>query len=78
MRVRGKIKFKLKYRPKLQGGLKRKIARVSGVRIDQAVTCPNCGTPMLLSPKPSTFQCKRCARELTAEQALAILEMAGA
>jgi len=67
-----KIRRRLQRRPR-----KRKVARVSNVSIDQPVVCPSCGNSMRLS-ELLTFQCKRCAQELTAEEALIILETAGA
>ena len=56
---------------------KGKVARVAGVRVDQLVTCPSCGDPMHLS-ELGMFSCKQCKHELTAEQALAVLEAVGA
>ena len=56
---------------------KRKVARVAGVRVDQLVMCPSCRDPMHLS-ELSTFTCKHCIRELTAEQALTLGELHGA
>jgi len=73
MRVPRKISFK--YRPGLRRRRKSKVARVSGVRIDQPVACPSCGNAMRLSAL-WIFKCKQCAQELTAEEALTILEKA--
>jgi len=76
MGLRGKIRFKL--RPRLRRRpRKRKAARVPGVRIDEPVSCPSCGSQMRWSVL-LTFKCKQSAQELTAEEALIMLEMAGA
>jgi hypothetical protein len=68
---------KLRFRAKVRRHRKIKVARVAGVRVDQQVTCPSCCGPMHLS-ELWQFNCERCKQELTAEQALAILEIAGA
>src|SRR5579862_425722 len=73
VRIPGRIK--LRYR--LRSPNNRKIARVTrttSVRVDQAVACPGCGNPMQLSDL-WTFKCKCCVQELTADQALSILDM---
>lgn len=75
MRVQGKTVFK--YRPKLRRRRSRKVARALGVRIDEPVGCPSCGNLMRLS-ELCTFKCQQCAQELTTDEALVILEMAGA
>ena len=76
MSLRGKIRFN--YRPRLKRRpRKRKVARVSGVRIDEPVVCLSCGMQMRLSAS-STFKCQRCAQELTGDEALLLLEAAGA
>src|SRR5580692_6977530 len=72
MRVPGLAK--LKHGARLRRPRKRKIARVAGVRVDQLVMCPSCGESMHLS-ELSTFTCKHCIRELTAEQALTLGEL---
>jgi hypothetical protein len=68
---------KLKHGARVRRPRTRKIARVAGVRVDQLVMCPSCGEPMHLS-ELSTFTCKHCIRELTAEQALTLGELPGA
>ena len=75
MRVPGLAKLKRGERARRPRN--RKIARVAGVRVDQLVMCPSCGEPMHLS-ELSTFTCKHCIRELTAEQALTLGELPGA
>jgi tRNA(Ile2) C34 agmatinyltransferase TiaS len=75
MRVPGLRKFKL--RAKMRRHRKSKVARVAAVRVDQQVTCPSCGGRMHLS-ELWKFNCEQCKQEITAEQAFAILETAGA
>ena len=75
MRVPGLKKFK--FRAKARRHRKSKVVRVAGVRVDQQVTCPSCCGPMQLS-ELWQFNCEQCKHELTAEQALAFLETAGA
>lgn len=75
--MRARRKIRLKVRSRLRRRRKRKVARVREVSVDQPVACPSCGNLMRLS-ESWTFECKKCVRELTAEQALTILEMAGA
>jgi tRNA(Ile2) C34 agmatinyltransferase TiaS len=75
MQVPGLKKFK--FRAKVRRHRKSKVARVAGVRVDQQVTCPSCGGPMHLS-ELWQFNCEQCKQELSPEQALTILEMAGA
>ena len=75
MRVRGKLGFK--YRPKIPPRRKKKVARVPGVYIDQLVACPICGNAMQLSDL-WTFKCRACVQELTADEALTILERVSA
>ena len=67
---------RFKYRPRLRPLRKKnKVARVTSVRVDDLVKCPSCGNPMKLSVL-WTFKCKRCAQEITAEEALSNLDMA--
>ncbi len=66
---------KFKYRPRPRTLNKNKVALVTAVRVDGLVKCPNCGNPMKLSVL-WTFKCKRCAQEITPEEALSILDMA--
>ena len=68
---------KLRFRAKVRRQRKTKVARVTGVRVDQQVTCPSCCGPVDLS-ELWQFNCQRRNQDLTAEQALAILEIAGA
>jgi hypothetical protein len=73
MRVLGLTKLKQSVR--VRRLRTHKAARVTGVRVDQLVTCPSCGDPMHLSDL-WIFTCKQCRRELTAEQALTALDSA--
>ena len=73
MRVPGLNKLKRNVRVRRPRA--HKAARVAGVRVDQLVTCPSCGNPMQLSDL-WMFTCKKCRRELTAEQALTALDAA--
>jgi hypothetical protein len=71
MRIGGLLKSKDRMR--MPGRRKAKVARVTGVQVDQLVTCPRCGNPMHLS-ELLRFSCTQCMQELTAEQALTVLE----
>lgn len=71
-RTRPKERSRLKWPPKPA-----KVRRVTGVVVDQHISCPQCGDLMHLSGD-HTFRCKQCGWDVTAEDAIKVEEAAAA